>query len=739
MDNIKLLFALLFFTITLQCQKGNSKFNLDFEQVEQQEKLPDDWFAWGYHQLGKDSTTVYSGNYSSKIIGDNGDSFGSVAYKIPSNYKGKTITLEGYMKTKNVVGGHAGLLMRLDGKGGTLQFDNMQEEAVNGTTGWKKYVISLPYDNQTENIYLAGILVGSGTAWFDNFELKVDGKGVQDLKEIEKKKTKGEQDIEFSSGSKIIFPELTDKKLEDLALLGRIWGFLKYHHPAVANGDYNWDFELFRILPSYLETVSREDRDKALMKWINSYGAIKKCKSCKAVDKEAYLKPDFSWFKKYNVSRELSNTLTNVHNNRHQGKHYYIDFNPNAGNPYFTNENDYANMPYPDAGFRLLTIFRYWNMIEYYFPYKHLTNTDWNTVLGNSITQFITADTELAYEMATLELIGELGDTHANLWGGNNAIEDWKGSFFPPFHVRFIENRPLVVDYYNPELKEVSKLEVGDAITEINGKSIASILEKRKSYYPASNYPTQLRDIGEELLRSSDSVITLTYLNKGSLKKHNLKLYPRQELNTYRWYKKTPDSASYKWLNNTIGYITLQNIEENDINPIKKEFLNAKGIVIDIRNYPSYFVPFALGQFFIDRLTPFARFTEANAKNPGEFILNSGVKIPPKGKQFKGKLVVLVNELSQSQAEYTAMAFRAGPNCTILGSTTAGADGNVSRIPLPGGLSTSISGIGVHYPDGSETQRIGIVPDIEVKPTIQGIKEGRDELLEKAIEIINAN
>jgi C-terminal processing protease CtpA/Prc len=49
---------------------------------------------------------------------------------------------------------------------------------------------------------------------------------------------------------------------------------------------------------------------------------------------------------------------------------------------------------------------------------------------------------------------------------------------------------------------------------------------------------------------------------------------------------------------------------------------------------------------------------------------------------------------------------------------------------------TMISGIGVYYPDGTETQRVGIVPDVECKPTIQGIREGRDEVLEKAIEII---
>ena len=69
--------------------------------------------------------------------------------------------------------------------------------------------------------------------------------------------------------------------------------------------------------------------------------------------------------------------------------------------------------------------------------------------------------------------------------------------------------------------------------------------------------------------------------------------------------------------------------------------------------------------------------------------------------------------------------------------TTAGADGNVSRITLPGGLWTAISGVGVYYPDGKQTQRVGIVPDIVVKPTVEGIRAGKDELLDMAIDVIN--
>ena len=51
---------------------------------------------------------------------------------------------------------------------------------------------------------------------------------------------------------------------------------------------------------------------------------------------------------------------------------------------------------------------------------------------------------------------------------------------------------------------------------------------------------------------------------------------------------------------------------------------------------------------------------------------------------------------------------------------------------------TTFSGLGVFYPDETETQRKGIKIDIEVKPTINGLKENKDEVLERAIEYINS-
>jgi C-terminal processing protease CtpA/Prc len=158
--------------------------------------------------------------------------------------------------------------------------------------------------------------------------------------------------------------------------------------------------------------------------------------------------------------------------------------------------------------------------------------------------------------------------------------------------------------------------------------------------------------------------------------------------------------------------------------------------VIDIRNYPSAFVVFALGSLLVDKKTEFVRFTAGDLSTPGAFHWSPPIALNPQQPHYSGKIVILVDETSVSQAEYTAMAFRSARGAIVIGSTTAGADGNVSPIPLPGGFQTMISGIGVFYPDKKPTQRIGIIPDVEIKPTIAGIRAGRDEALEEALRQI---
>ena len=172
--------------------------------------------------------------------------------------------------------------------------------------------------------------------------------------------------------------------------------------------------------------------------------------------------------------------------------------------------------------------------------------------------------------------------------------------------------------------------------------------------------------------------------------------------------------------------------------PDMVEVLKAtRAIVFDMRNYPNGTYQ-EISNFLNAQEKEFSIYTRPDLSYPGRFKWSGRTSSGFGNKDhYKGKVILLLNEDSMSQSEWTAMCFQTAGNTTIIGSQTAGADGNVSEFDFKG-FHTLFSGIGVYYPDGRETQRIGIVPDIEVKPTIKGIQEGRDEVLDRALLFIES-
>lgn len=723
-----LLFFLFSATVLAQTESNNG-----FEILKDAE--PAGWSVFGSdaYEHGLDDLAPRSGKRSAYITyaGDAPD-FKAWAYSIPNIFSGKKIKLTGYLKTKDVTEGHAGLWLRLDPG---LGFDNMNDRGLTGSNDWRQFSVELDLSGEVKSIVFGALLVGKGKVWVDDLEITIDGKTLDEAPE--KERLPAELDNGFSEGSEVTFPALSLRNVKDLALLTKVWGFLKYHHPAIGQGDHNWDAELFRFLPRYLEAIAtgNEARDAIIISWIDGLGEVPRCEACESTPDDAYLRPDHAWMASSGLNAALVEKLQYLHNNRHQGYHFYVGMNMGVGNPDFKNERPYAEMTYPDAGYRFLALARFWNMIHYFFPYRHLMDRNWETVLEEFLPKFLDAEDELAYEMAAVGLIAEVKDTHANLWGGGDKIRADRGSNYSVAHVRFFEDQLVVADFYNPELQDTSGLLLGDVITHINGASVPELVAKMKPYYPASNQPTRLRDIAADMLRSPKSSLEVRVERGEEAFSKTLPLYPRDSLDMFRWYRRG-EGPSYRMLEDGIGYVTLARIKTEEVSEIKKAFAETEGIIIDVRNYPSAFMPFVLAPWFVEGNTPFVRFTAGSVNNPGMFTMGPTVNIPKPESTYRGKVVVLVNELSQSQAEYTAMSFRAGANVTVLGSTTAGADGNVSRIFLPGGLRTMISGIGVHYPSGGETQRVGIEPDVLVRPTIEGVRAGRDELMERAVEVI---
>jgi C-terminal processing protease CtpA/Prc len=728
---------ILFISITTYCQNKEtiSKFNFDFENAEK--GSPAGWNNFGSpnYILALDSTNIKSGKYSATIEYKEGNpDFKAWAFTIPGNYAGKKITLSGYIKTENVTDGYAGLWMRIDP---SIAFDNMNKKGIKGTTDWTKYEISLAMNpEKTKQIVIGGLLVGKGKMWLDNLNVSIDGKDIKDIKPFERKLYPAEKDKEFDKGSGITSVSADKAQIENLKYLGLIWGFIKYYHPTIAKGEYNWDYELFRILPKVLNSNDSKNRDRILMKWIDGFGEFSQGKEKVIKSSEVKIEPDLVWIKNSNFSDELTTLLLKVKNATRQKEHYYIGLQPNVGNPDFKNENSYSSMKYPDAGFRLLSLYRYWNIIQYLFPYKNLIEEDWKNVLEEFIPKFINAKNETEYTLAVLEIIGRINDTHANIWGGNQVLNNHFGLRYASVELKFIENKAVVTAYYDEKSGKETGLEIGDVISAINNRTVEEIVKERIKFSPASNYPTKLRDIASNLLRTNDTIINIEFIRVDKRESKTLKTFSTKEINIYSKYQVR--DTCFKLINKDIAYISNGTLKREYLTEIWKEIENTKGLIIDIRNYPSDFPIYDLSNYLMPKTTPFVKFTNGSIESPGLFTFTKSLNAGKKNKRYyKGKVVILINEISQSSAEFHTMAYRVNPNSTVIGSTTAGADGNVSQFFLPGGISTMISGIGVYYPDGKETQRIGIVPDIDLKPTIKGLIESRDELLEKAIEVIN--
>ncbi len=561
---MKRVFVIVLLCITSLC--FGQEYNLDFERNDKIGVLPKDWFRMGaadtFYQIVLDSIEHQQGRYAVHVkstdkVDANAQVFGSIGYIIPAIYQGKEITLKAFMKTRNV-SKPIGLMLRIDGQDGVLQFDNMMQKGITGNEDWTEYAVTLPLPEEATNIIVGFLLMGTGELWADNLRLTIDGKDILDALRKETKVFAADADTtEFktSSGVKTFVP--SKQQIANLNILGKIWGFLKYHHPAIGEGNYNWDYELFRILPDYINVKNSVERDKMLLAWMKKYGDIPRCEDCQDTVENVFLKPDLSWINKSDLNQEVKTSLLHIYENRHQGRHYYIRLAPNIGNPEFLNEKLYADMPYPDAGFRLLTLYKYWNMIQYFFPYRYLIEKDWNSIMPEYIGRFVTADNELEYELAALELIGDIQDTHANIWSGGDKIQKWKGQRYAPVHVRFIENKLVVTDYYNWELKDIVGLQIGDIITHINKKDVSAIIKDQQKYYPASNQAARLRDISADMLRSNDTELTIRYISDGKKKEKKIPLYDKDSLKLYRWYRPS-EETSYKFITDDIGYVTLE-------------------------------------------------------------------------------------------------------------------------------------------------------------------------------------
>jgi C-terminal processing protease CtpA/Prc len=392
----------------------------------------------------------------------------------------------------------------------------------------------------------------------------------------------------------------------------------------------------------------------------------------------------------------------------------------------------YAEMKYPDLPYRLLAAFRIWSVINYFYPYKHLIG-DWDAVLHEFIPRFEDAADADAYTGAVLEMTAHVYDGHTGV-SPLPAI----AHFFPPasvpFQVRRVETEFAVVQKYDPS----APVSVGDVIVSVDGEPIDARIQRLWKYLTASTEEARLNRAGQNALRGAAGS-TAQLVVRGKDGATRTVAVPR----ITKFDFPEPKELPYRMLDGNIGYADLKRLKNDQVDAMFDLFMNAKAIVLDMRGYPQG-TAWRIAPRINTRHAVYGasfRRSQFQGARPSDEAASGyyfDQELPKTTKPlYTGKIVVLIDSRAISQAEHSCLFFEQAAGATFIGTPTAGANGDVTNFTLPGGLLVRFSGHDVRHADGRQLQRVGIQPDIRVEPTIAGLQDGKDEVLDRAVAYVN--
>ena len=528
------------------------------------------------------------------------------------------------------------------------------------------------------------------------------------------------------------------RTLDNLETLCRVWGYAKYHHPVFCDTLRRVDVDsaLFVLLPRVVH-ADRETRNRHLLDWVRSLGDY----TPNRVECEQALAPydlvetaDLGWTADtVLLGGELSKLLLDLRY-AERDENYYLRMGTmenELGYRYLSlrNEKSYPT-PQMDNGLNLLTLFRLWNVIEYYAPNRSLTLHPWNEVLSTYIPLMGVETDPVRFSRLYFRLIRELNDGHAYA-----PIEMLFGQRMLPVWPLQAEGR-LFVGHSGDGV-----LERGDEVVAIDGEPLSERLELLREYASRSNEASlreALRLYGLCTRRDTAEVVRR---RAGACDTLRVATVPYGSVSSLY----DPAQPPFRLLADSVGYIYAGTFSREHLAEVVQTLPRTRALIIDLRTYPQNMdiaLTALIGRSLRTEPVVAWQMVHPTLALPGLFfrqeqLLYNGFEEGAARctEPYKGRVILLVNESTQSNPEFQAMAFQSCPQTLTIGSPTSGADGDIVWIPLPGGLMTSFSGIGVLYPDGTQTQTVGVRLDVEVLPTAEGLQAGRDEVLERALSL----
>jgi hypothetical protein len=501
-----------------------------------------------------------------------------------------------------------------------------------------------------------------------------------------------------------------------------VWGLLKYYHPNVTAGKLDWDNVLLDCLDHIKTASSPEEASRAIGKMIQTAGEYKISKKDRFPD-SLNINMSLCWIDGSFLDKDIGQSLHEISSITVVQPSYYSPEREKNGPYIFKNEKNYEihDLLY-DSKYRLLSLFRYWNAIYWFSPYKYLMDKSWDIVLSESVSKFISAGDIASYGKAVTDISVAINDGHAF-------------TSITPHDLEFTEYFTVVDSNTVVRIPpEQTLLERGDIILKIGNReiwnvrdSLAGLIASSCIHYTGYVINSRLYQIAggsDIVVQRNNRVLTIP-----------VKFIPA-------FKKKTESSVSFKKISDRIGYANLGSLKTEEISAMFDSLKHTKGIILDLRNFPHVSFYDIIRYFTTKQEHEYIQLTFPDLLHPGAFYWGKKVIWSYTDEQianiskYNGKIVVLVSEIIFSAAETNAVMYRTAGNAILIGRPTAGSNGDLTQLLLPDNVSVHISGLGAYYPDRTETQRKGIIPDIEVYPDMQSIMAGKDEILEAAISYI---
>lgn len=405
---------------------------------------------------------------------------------------------------------------------------------------------------------------------------------------------------------------------------------------------------------------------------------------------------------------------------------------PNGATPAeFSGANPLPTLTALNRSTRLASVALAWAVFQHFYPYFDVVDCDWDRALTEAL-QAAALDADEAAFLETLQvLVAALHDGHGNVYRQGGSI----GAL------------PLALTWAGDDLVVVGScgdadgaVNVGDRIVSIGGRTPAECHARaaRRISHATDGWARALspalivRDV------QGDAPVPIA-LRRPDGTEYSLALAPTERCAAMD--RRPPRPADGTELAPGIVYFNLDGAESSALQAAMPKLLAAKGIVFDMRGYPAQAAYEVLERLLRAPGTS-ARWMVPIVTRPdraGVTWTTSSWRMAPKTPALPSSNVVFLTDgRAISYAESIMGIVEAYKLGEIVGDTTAGTNGNVNPFEVPGGYHISWTGMKVLKHDGSRHHGVGIAPTVKVVPTAAGIAAGRDEVLEKGVEIAAA-